>query len=348
VASVLEECVKSLRDGKKLEEEEAAEAARDLLDRFVSDELKTEFLSLLSKKGVTDSELLGVVSALRNRAFRFAVSESFVDVCGTGGTRKKRLNISTMVAFVLASAGVTVIKHCGRGSHGKTGSLDFLDALRCGSACNELGVRKSIQRFHIGFLSAQHTLHELANVREARRRVSGATVMNLALPLINPALKKPEYPTYHLIGAPNSCTASLLARVLKTLIGRDLPFHRAWVVVGAEGIDELTPRGTSYIWHVTGESISRSCVTPSAFGVRPIPYTLLPGGDAEIGARVFLDIISGRHKGAARDMIALNAGAAFTMTGKTECVREGYLKALSSIRDGSVLRYVRTFRETFH
>lgn len=347
---MLDQYEKKIRAGKSLERFEASTAVRELLLGIHSVAKKTAFLRSWSEKTVSHDEVLGAIECIRALTCYTVPTTTALDMCGTGGVAARfagRLNISTMAAFIVSAGGVTVVKHCGSGSSGKTGSLDFLAALGLRDGYGEHTVRRSVRELGLGFVNARSACPHLVNIAEVRRQIPGLTIFNLALPFCNPVFKSKTALTYYVLGVSQFRVASLLARVAHTFADQYTTEHVVWIVAGNGCIDELTLTGSSQIFKVTANGITRCTVTPSALGIRPVPYIQLPLGDAEANAKVFREFVKTGKPYAVRDIVALNAGLGFTITGKTSCIREGYGLARDLIACGEVSRQFEAFTKNF-
>jgi anthranilate phosphoribosyltransferase len=285
------------------------------------------FLIGLRTKGETADELLGFARAMREKAAHVDAgvdSEPLLDTCGTGGDGGSTFNISTIAAFVAAGAGVRVAKHGNRSLSSACGSADILEALGVDISISPEQVGQSIRDVGIGFLFAPLFHPAMKHAQPARLELKMRTVFNLLGPLTNPAGA-----TRQLIGAPSVQAAELMAQALAGLAP-----ERAFVVHGADGLDEVTTTGETTVFEVTRETVRRLAWSPSDFGVEQARPSDLAGGDRAVNRGIAAAILHGRH-GAQRDIVLVNAAAALLAAGLARDLREGMLRAAESMDSGA-------------
>ena len=283
------------------------------------------FLAGLRMKGETPEEIAAFARVMRAHAVRVSpnVSGTLVDTCGTGGDGAKTFNISTAAAFVAAGASVPIVKHGNRGVSSRCGSADVLSAL--GVAVSTVPVERLadiVDEIGIVFLFAPNHHPATKYVMAARQELGCRTVFNILGPLANPAGAGAQ-----VLGVYDKNLTGPVAEVLR-LLG----VSRALVVYGA-GLDEITVTGETSVTELDGNRITNYTVTPEQFGfARAAPADLL-GGDPEENARIVRAILAGK-KGAARDIVLMNAGAAIYVGGRAKTLAEGIRLAADSIDSG--------------
>jgi anthranilate phosphoribosyltransferase len=296
------------------------------------------FLTALRMKGETAEELTGFARVIREKASFIptcgAVSaalsgtdrEMLVDTCGTGGDATGTFNISTATAFVLAGAGVRVAKHGNRSVSSLCGSADVVEALGIRITLTPEAVGRCIDEVGIGFLYAP-LLHEaMRYAMLARREMKIRTVFNLLGPLCNPARAAAQ-----VLGVYSERLTELMAQVLC-----ELGTRRAFVVHGADGLDEITITGESKISEVRDREVRTYYVAPEDFGLNRAPIDQIQGGDAAQNAGIIRDVLSGGG-GARCDVVLLNAAAGIVAGGRAAGLREGIQMARESIGSRSAL-----------
>ncbi len=333
----------SPHDTASLSAEEIEGAVEALLSENVSDESKERFLVDLHERGETATELAGFARVLLDRSVKPILDRDaggpLLELCGTGGDKAGFLNISTAAMFVAAGAGARVIKHGNRAFTSKCGSADVLEALGVDVHLGPARVGEVLEKAGCVFMLASDFHPTVAAVAPLRRRLGAQgkmTVFNLLGPLLNPAL-----PDYQLTGIYRPEMLPLYAEAMR-LLGR----RRAWAVHGegigpGEGLDELSILGRSRIVEVSGElpGYRELHLDPRDLGLGIVKETsTLIGGDAAANAARILSILSGEEKGAARDMILLNASAALYLAGIGSSHREALEIARKSIDSGAALR----------
>jgi anthranilate phosphoribosyltransferase len=285
------------------------------------------FLVAMAMKGETVDELVGFARAMRARAVPIdhgLNGAPLVDTCGTGGDGSGTFNISTLVAFVVAGAGVRVAKHGNRSASSLCGSADLLESMGIDIAMPPEECARAIREIGIGFLFAPAIHTAMKHAHPVRVELKMRTVFNLLGPLTNPAGAARQ-----IVGVPRSELTEPIARSLM-LLGS----ARAWVVHGADGIDEISTTGYTKVSECRDGAVNTFYIHPSDFGVSKAAPEALRGGDAEQNAAIIREVLDGRS-GAHRDVVALNAGAALFIAGKAISVADGIRVASTAIDSGA-------------
>jgi len=279
----------------------------------------------LTMKGERPSEIVGLAKTMRANAVPLSKSfEGVFDTCGTGGDRSGTFNISSAAALVVAAAGLRVAKHGNRSVSSLCGSADVYEALGVNVAAVPRVVERSLENVGIAFFYAPTFHPSMRHATPVRRELAVRTAFNLLGPLTNPAGTQNQ-----LVGVPHSELTELIARAL-LLLGST----RAWVVHGADGIDEISTTGHTKISECHNGAVSTFYVHPSDFGVPKAERTDLQGGDAATNAAILREILAG-GKGPRRDVVVLNAGASLFVGGRAGSVREGIEQAAHAIDSGA-------------
>lgn len=278
----------------------------------------------LSMKGERPAELVGLARTMRANAVKLERPvEPVFDTCGTGGDRAGTFNISTAAAIVLAACGVRVAKHGNRSVSSRCGSADVLEALGVNIAASPAAVERCLHDVGIAFFFAPTFHPAMRHASQARRDLGVPTAFNLLGPLTNPAAARRQ-----LVGVPRPDLTELMARAL-ALLGSE----RAWVVHGADGLDELSTTGYTKVSECREGSVRSFYVHPADFGLGKVPLDALRGGDAAANAAIIAGVLRGTA-GAARDVIVFNAGAALFIAGRADSVRDGMRLAVDAIDSG--------------
>jgi anthranilate phosphoribosyltransferase len=245
------------------------------------------------------------------------------DTCGTGGDRSGSFNISTAAALVLAACGVRVAKHGNRSVSSNCGSADVLEALGVHIAASPAVVERCLAETGVAFFFAPTFHPAMRHAAQARKDLGVRTAFNLLGPLTNPAA-----PARQIVGVPRPELTELLARAL-LLLGAE----RAWVVHGADGLDELSTTGYTKVSECREGTVQTFYVHPAEYGLAKASPETLRGGDPQVNAVIVRDVLDGRA-GPTRDVVLLNTGAALFVAGAAASVREGIARAADAIDDG--------------
>lgn len=281
------------------------------------------FLMALRVRGETVEEITAAASVMREMALSVQAPANSIDTCGTGGDASGTLNISTGAAFVVAACGIPVAKHGNRALSSKTGSAEVLTALGVNIETSPDIVSECIAKAGLGFMMAPRHHGAMKHVGPTRVELGTRTIFNLLGPLANPAGAKRQ-----LIGVFSRDWVQPLAEVLG-----NLGAQRAWVVHGADGLDELTTTGPSYVAEMKHGSVTCFEVSPEQAGLplaRPVD---LLGGGAEGNAAAIRDLLKG-HKSPYRDVVLLNAAAALIIADKADSLTSGVRIAGDAIDSG--------------
>jgi anthranilate phosphoribosyltransferase len=306
---------------------EAQAVMEGILDGEVSSTVIGALLVALRMKGETADELLGFARAMRARSIKVDArvnGEALVDTCGTGGDGSLTFNISTVAAFVIAGAGVHVAKHGNRSISSQCGSADILEALGVKIVPDPEQVGRAIREVGIGFLFAPSVHPAVKHAMPARIELKMRTAFNLLGPLTNPAGANAQ-----LVGAPSVRAAELMAQVLA-----ELGLKRGFVVHGLDGLDEITTTTETLVYEIRGGAIADRTLTPEDFGIERSSAEALKGAGRDRNCEIARDILNGT-KGAARDIVLVNASAALVAAGKATDFREGVAMAAASVDSGS-------------
>jgi len=280
-------------------------------------------ITAMRLRGETVGELTAGVRALRRQARVLDHPYDVIDVCGTGGDGADTFNISTAVAFVAAGGGLKVAKHGARAATSRSGSSDVLAALGVNIDASPEQERRSLDEAGICFMFAPAHHGAMAHVHPVRQQLGFRTIFNLLGPLANPANARRQ-----VLGVFSARWVEPMAKVLG-----DLGTERAWVVNGA-GLDELTTTGETDVAEWRDGAVRRFTITPEAVGLPRAKLSDLRGGDPQHNARALRAVLDG-ERGPHRDIVLLNAAAAFLVAGKVETLREGLDKGALALDSGA-------------
>lgn len=311
--------------GQDLSRDDAANTMHAIMSGQVPATQLAALLVALRAKGETVDEITGFAETMRAFATPIpAQRRPLVDTCGTGGDGHGTFNISTTAAFVVAGAGVAVAKHGNRSASSLCGSADVLEVLGVKIDAAPAAVAAAIDEVGIGFLFAR-TLHgAMRHVGPVRQELKIRTVFNVLGPLTNPAGADGQ-----VMGVFDRGRAQSLAEVLRALGTR-----HAFVVAGADNLDELALHGETFVAEATPEGVRTYTLVPEDLGLTPAPLEVLRGGDAQINAGILRDVLQGKP-GPQRDIILLNAAPALVAGCVAADLREGVEVARRAIDSGA-------------
>ncbi|RLG37412.1 MAG: anthranilate phosphoribosyltransferase [Candidatus Alkanophagales archaeon] len=331
----MSELVAKLVEFKDLSNAEAERAMAAMMSGEASDTEISAFLVALRMKGETATE----ISAFARKMREFAVHinpkvETLVDVCGTGGDAVNTFNISTTAMFVVACE-VPVAKHGNRSVTSKCGSADVLEELGARLDLPPKKIEESIERIGIGFMFAPHFHPAMRNVMPVRRALRIRTVFNILGPLTNPAGAKSQ-----LCGVFSPELTEKIAEVFK-LLGA----YRAMVVHGEPGLDELSTLGKTKISELRGGEVKTYYVRPEDLGLKLTRVKDIVGGDSAKNAHILRNVLSGKEDDARTEIVALNAAAAFVVSGIADRLDEGLEHAMEILESGRGVKKLEEFLE---
>jgi anthranilate phosphoribosyltransferase len=297
--------IEKLARREDLTSEEAAAAMTEVMAGRAHDAQIGAFLIGLAMKGERPAEIVGLARTMRAHAVPISRRHLQVfDTCGTGGDRSGTFNISSCVALVVAACGVRVAKHGNRSVSSLSGSADVFEALGVRVSAPPDVVERCLDEAGIGFFFAPTFHPSMRHAGPARRALGVRTAFNLLGPLTNPAGA-----TRQLVGVPRPEFTELIARAL-LLLGCE----RAWVVHGADGIDEISTAGYTKVSECREGAVHTFYLHPADVGVPKVPAASLKGGSASDNAGIIGRVLDGGD-GPARDVVLLNAGAALFIAG---------------------------------
>ena len=320
--------VEKLSRHEDLSADEAAAAMTEIMEGRASPAQISALLVGLAMKGERPAEIVGLARAMRAHAVQ--VSRRFDDVfdnCGTGGDRAGTFNISSCAALVVAACGVRVAKHGNRSASSKAGGADVYEALGIRVTAPPAVVERCLSDIGIGFFFAPTFHPSMRHAAGVRKELGVRTAFNLLGPLTNPAGA-----TRQIVGVPKPELTELIARSL-LLLGA----ARAWVVHGADGIDEITTTGYTKVSECRDGAVNTFYLHPADVGLPKSAPGSLTGGDAYENARIIEGILRG-DRGPARDVVLLNAGAALFVAGAAKSIEDGLVMASRAIDRGEARR----------
>jgi anthranilate phosphoribosyltransferase len=313
--------IEKLRKRIDLTEVEASSAMDLIMEGQAQPAQIAAFLVGLVMKGERPDEIVGLARVMRARATKLSRSFGPVfDTCGTGGDRAHTINVSTLTALALAACGVRVAKHGNRSVSSACGTADVLEGMGVKIDATPAVVERCLQDVGLGFFFAQTFHPAMRHAAQTRRDMGIRTAFNLLGPLTNPAGA-----TRQLVGVPQPELTELVARSLA-----QLGSERAWVVHGADGLDEISTTGYTKISECRDGTVNTFYLHPGDVGLTKASPESLRGGDANTNAAIARSVLAG-VAGAPRDIVLLNTGAALLIAGKVSSVQDGIAMAADAI-----------------
>ena len=334
---MIKESIVKLVNKEDLTYDEAYAVMNEIMSGQTTATQNAAFLAALSTKSTraeTIDEIAGCAAAMRVHATQVETGMDIFEIVGTGGDNAHSFNISTTSALVAAAGGMKVAKHGNRAASSQCGTADCLEALgvnirqspkRCLELLNEVGMC---------FFFAQEYHTSMKYVGAIRKELGFRTVFNILGPLTNPGT-----PSLQLLGVYDEYLVEPLAQVLISL-----GIRRGMVVYGQDRLDEISMSAPTTVCEIRDGWFRTSVITPEEFGFTRCTKEDMKGGTPEENAEITLSVLNG-EKGAKRDSVLLNAGAALYIGGKAESIKEGIILAAEIIDSGKALTTLRKLIE---
>lgn len=312
---------------ENLTESEMIDAMNIIMEGKATESQIGGFLTALRMKGERLQEITGGAKVMRDKALSINIDSDYtIDTCGTGGDGAHTFNISTIVAFVAAAAGVTVVKHGNRSVSSKCGSADVLEYLGVNIDLQPREVEKCAHELNIGFMFAPHFHQAMKYAIGPRRELGVRTIFNILGPLTNPAKVKGQ-----ILGVFDEKLTHVMAGVLQALGA-----ERAMVVHGLDRLDEITITTNTKVSELKDNKIVDYYIDPRDYGLPLGTSQELVGGESRENAKILLSILNGEIS-SRRNIVLLNAGAAIYVGKRADSLEEGINKARQAIDGGFAL-----------
>lgn len=335
---MIKEAIVKIVNKEDLSYDEAYTVMNEIMSGKTTPTQNSAFLAALSTKSTraeTISEIAGCAAAMRDHAVKLETGMDLFEIVGTGGDNSQSFNISTTSALVAAAGGVKVAKHGNRAASSKCGTADCLEALgvnieqspdRCIELLNEVGMC---------FFFAQKYHTSMKYVGAIRKELGFRTVFNILGPLTNPGSPKMQ-----LLGVYDEYLVEPLAQVLINLCIR-----RGMVVYGQDKLDEISLSAPTTVCEFKDGWFKSYTIKPEDFGFNSCSKEELVGGTPQENAAITLAVLQGKEKGAKRNTVLLNAGAALYIGGKADSFNDGVHLAAQLIDSGRALATLEKFIE---
>lgn len=330
---MIREAILKLSKKEDLSYEEAKTVMDEIMDGQASDIQMSAYLTALSMKGETIDEITASAVGMRAHCIKLLHDMDVLEIVGTGGDGSNSFNISTTSALVIASGGVPVAKHGNRAASSKCGAADVLEALGVKITIPPERSTEILKKINICFLFAQNYHIAMRYVAPIRRELGIRTVFNILGPLSNPAGANIE-----LMGVYEEALVEPLAKVLS-----NLGVKRGMVVYGTDKLDEISMSADTTVCEINNGSYRSYTITPEQFGYTRCAKEELIGGTPQENAAIAMAILEGKDKGAKRQAVCMNAGAALYLAGKADNLEAGVKLAEKLIDSGAALQKLNEF-----
>ncbi len=324
IINSLQDTLTRLANSEDIPADEARQAFQIIMNGGATPGQMGAFLMGLRAKGETVDELTAGAEVLRAKCTAFTAPEHAIDTCGTGGDLKHTLNISTAAAIVTAACGLPVAKHGNRAISSASGSSDILSALDINVMAEPAVMERALAECNLCFLMAPKYHAAMRHIAPVRLELGLRTIFNLLGPLANPAKVRRQ-----LLGVWDRKWLVPLAHTLHRLGS-----IRAWVVCGADGMDEITVTDVTHIAELNGGKVREFTLSPEDYGIERADMASLKGQDAEYNAAALRRMLGG-EKSAYRDAVLLNAAAALVIGERAAELREGLALAATAVDQGN-------------
>ena len=329
---MIKEAILKLAQRNDLTAQEALEVMNEIMDGKASPVQMSSYLTALSLKGETIEEITGSAKGMRDHCIRLLHEMDVLEIVGTGGDGANSFNISTTSALVIAAGGVPVAKHGNRAASSKSGAADVLEALGVKINVSPEKSAAMLKKIGICFLFAQNYHIAMKYVAPIRKELGIRTIFNILGPLSNPAGANME-----LMGVYEETLVEPLARVMN-----NLGVKRGMVVYGMDQLDEISMSAPTKVCEIRDGSYRTYEICPEDFGFVRCRKEDLTGGTPRENAKITMEILNGK-KGAKRDAVALNSGAALYLSGKGPTMKEGVRMAQELLDSGAARKKLDEF-----
>jgi anthranilate phosphoribosyltransferase len=329
-----QEALTRVIEHREIFREEMLSLMRSIMSGEVSPTLIAAIITGLRVKKETIGEISAAAEVMREFATKVPVPDDprLIDTCGTGGDGAHSFNISTAAMFVAAAAGAKIAKHGGRSVSSNSGSADVLEALGANINLEPERVARAIAEVGVGFMFAPNHHRAMKHAAPVRKELGVKTIFNILGPLTNPAGARQQ-----VMGVFHPDLVGIQARVLQRLGSR-----RVLIVHGVDGLDEISISGPTAVGELKDDEIREYTVVPADFGL-PVHDALAIRVESVEQSKAMLLAALENEQGAARDVVALNAGASIYVAGLAETLRDGVKLAHSIIASGAARRRLDSF-----
>lgn len=329
-----QEALTRVIEHREIFREEMLSLMRSIMSGQVSPTLISAIIIGLRVKKETIGEIAAAAEVMREFAAKVSVTDpdNLVDIVGTGGDGAHTFNISTAASFVCAAAGARVAKHGNRSVSSKSGSADVLEALGANINLKPDQIGRCIEETGVGFMFAPNHHAAMKHAGPVRRELGVKTIFNILGPLTNPAGAGRQ-----LMGVFHPDLVGIQARVLERLGARHV-----MIVYGLEGMDEISLSGPTMVGELRDNTVREYHIAPQDFGLKTQNASAIKVDGVEQSKAMVLSALA-NEAGAARDIVALNAGAGIYVAGLAPTLAGGVQKALALIASGAARKKLDAF-----
>lgn len=329
---MIKEAILKLANKEDIGYDMAKGVMKEIMDDDASEVQKSAYLTALSMKGETIEEITGSAEEMRAHCVKLLHDQEVLEIVGTGGDGSNSFNISTTSSIVIAAAGVPVAKHGNRAASSKCGAADCLETLGVNITIPPEKSKELLEKINICFLFAQNYHISMKYVGPVRKELGIRTIFNILGPLANPAGA-----TLQVMGVYDETLVKPLAQVLS-----NLGVTHALVVYGQDKLDEISLCAPTTVCEINNGNFKDYVIEPEQFGYKKCKKDDLTGGTPEENAAITRAILNG-EKGAKRDAVCMNAGAALYVAGKAESLEAGVTLAEELIDSGKAKEKLNEF-----
>lgn len=329
---MIKDAIKLVVEGKNLSYEMAEEVMNEIMSGKASQIEMASYLTALRMKGETIEEITACANGMRKAGVHLNHDFDVLEIVGTGGDEAFTFNISTVSGFVISACGVPVAKHGNRSVSSKCGAADCLESLGIKLDISVEQSEKILKQIGMCFMFAQKYHSSMKYVAPVRKDLGIRTVFNILGPLSNPAGA-----TMQLMGVYSKDLVRPMAEVLYKL-----GVNKGMVVYGNDGLDEITMTTTTTACSIDNGTFKEFEINPEDYGFTLCKPEDLVGGSPEINKQIALDILSGKEKGAKRDVVLLNSAICLHIAGKgtiSECLE----LAKQHLENGDAMKQLEQF-----
>lgn len=329
--------LEKLAQRQDLTSQEAQNVLQGIISGDMGVEKTTAFLLGMRSKGETIEELTAFVKVMRDAAVHPDVDvEGAVDLCGTGGDNLGTFNISTAAMFVVAGAGVPVLKHGNRSVSSKSGSADVLEALDIVATLHKEQIEQVFNEVKACFMFAPNFHPSMKHVMPARQILGIRSFFNTMGPLLNPAGVRRQ-----VVGAFDNRTAMQIAKILS-----NLDSERVYSVHSRDGLDEFSLTAPTFVHEIKdNEYVDEREFNAASLGFDPVSLQDLQGGDRFYNANIIRSVLEGKGEKAHRNIVLLNATFGIHVSGKADSLEQAQKMAKESIDSGAALKVLKRMSE---